>query len=173
MRRTRIACMLIVHAVLSAGFVCAQSQNRAAPPADLAQLMRGIMFPSSNVFFAAQDQNPDEIKPDSKPAVSPNPLTSVFGKWQAVENSALALAESASLMMIPGRKCSNGADVPLKNPDWAKLVQEFREAGLTAYKAAQSKNQDNVLSAAEVVTNSCSNCHRKYRERPNRADQCR
>jgi len=37
-----------------------------------------------------------------------------------------------------------------------------------AYKAAQSKNQDNVLSAAEVVTTACSNCHAKYRNSGNR-----
>jgi len=130
--------------------------------------MRGIVFPSSNVFFAAQSDDPAEIKPDSKPSVSPNLLTSTFGKWEAVENSALALAESASLLNIPGRKCSNGVDVPLKNPDWEKFVTELREAGLMAYKAAQSRNPENVLSAADAVTSACSNCHAKYREKTSR-----
>ena len=32
----------------------------------------------------------------------------VYGGWQSVENAALALAESANLLMIPGRMCSNG-----------------------------------------------------------------
>ncbi len=82
-----------------------------------------------------------------------------------MENSAIALAESASLLSIPGRKCSNGVDVPLKNPDWEKFVVELREAGLLAYKAAQSRNQESVLSAAEALTTSCSNCHARYRTR--------
>ena len=130
--------------------------------------MKGVIYPSSNVFFAAQSDDPAEIKPDSKPSVSPNLLTSTFGKWEAVENSALALAESASLLDVPGRKCSNGADVPLKNPDWEKFVTELREAGLVAYKAAQTRSQDEILRAAEVVTTSCSNCHARYREKTHR-----
>jgi hypothetical protein len=102
--------------------------------------MKGIIYPSANVFFAAQVDDPAKIKPDPKPSVSPNLLTSTFGGWEAVENSAIALAESASLLSIPGRKCSNGVDVPLKNPDWEKLVTELRDAAVLAYKAAQSKN---------------------------------
>jgi hypothetical protein len=142
--------------------------SAAAPPASLAQLMKGIVFPSGNVFFAAQSDDPATIKPDLKPSASPNPLTSVFGKWEAVENGALAMAESASLLSLPGRKCSNGVDVPLKNPDWEQFVVELREAGLKAYKAAQSRNQEKVMDAADAVTAACSHCHARYRERTNR-----
>ncbi len=38
---------------------------------------------------------------------------------------------------------------------------------MTAYKAAQSKNQDNILMAT-----ACSNCHDKYREKTDPADRC-
>jgi hypothetical protein len=146
----------------------ARSLSTSPPAADLAQLMKGIIYPSANVFFAAQGDDPAKIKPDPKPSVSPNLLTSTFGRWEAVENSAIALAESASLLSIPGRKCSNGVDVPLTNPDWEKFVTELREAGVLAYKAAQSKNQESVLSAADVLTAACSSCHSKYRDSRNR-----
>ena len=162
-------------ALLCIVVVKAQSPGRAAkpspaapPPANLAQLMKGIVFPSANVFFAAQSDDPATIKPDLKPSASPNPLTSVFGKWEAVENSALAMAESASLLSLPGRKCSNGVGVPLTNPDWEQFVTELREAGLMAYKAAQSRNQEKVMDAADAVTAACSHCHARYRERSNR-----
>jgi hypothetical protein len=146
----------------------ARSLSTSPPAADLAQLMKGIIYPSANVFFAAQGDDPAKIKPDPKPSVSPNLLTSTFGRWEAVENSAIALAESASLLMIPGRKCSNGVDVPLKNADWEKFVIELREAGVLAYKAAQSKNQESVLGAADALTTACSSCHSKYRNSKNR-----
>jgi hypothetical protein len=142
--------------------------------ANLAQVMRGIVYPASNVLFAAQDQNPADIKPAvPDPATSPNLLTSAFGQWQAVENSSLALAESANLLTIPGRKCSNGRDVPLNNADWQMYVQQLRDAGMAAYKAAQSKNQDNILTVTDTVSTACSNCHDKYREKPGgEADRC-
>jgi hypothetical protein len=160
------------------GSVKAQSPGRGPTstsqvPANLAQLMKGIMFPASNVIFAAQTENPTDVKPAPDPSMATNPLASSYGKWQAVENSALAIAEAANLLTIPGRKCSNGLAVPLRNADWAKLVQGLREAGLTASKAAQSKNQENIIAAADSLTTACENCHEKYREKPTLAERCK
>ena len=150
------------------------SQKEAAAPtppagqvhANLGQLMRGMMFPNSNVIFAAQGDDPGKIKPAKDPSTATDPLTSAYGGWTAVENSGLALTEAANLLTLPGRKCGNGRDVPMNNPDWAGLVQGLRDAGMTAYKAGQSKNQDNVLMAADAMTTACANCHDKYRDKP-------
>jgi cytochrome c556 len=141
--------------------------------ANLLQLMRGIFFPNSNVIFAAQDQNPADVKPAKDPSTALNPLESTYGKWDAVENSSLAIAEAASLLTVSGRKCANGLNVPVRNADWAKLVQGLRDAGMKSYKAAQSKNQDNILDAADAMTTACANCHEKYREKPTLADRCK
>ncbi len=156
----------------------APGRGTAAAPgmhvyASLAQLMKGILYPSSNVIFAAQGENPADVKPAADPSTATNPLASSYGKWEAVENSSLAIAEAANLLLLPGRKCSNGIDVPLRNPDWAKFVQGLREASMTALKAAQSKNQDNILNAADALTTACANCHDKYREKPSLADRCK
>jgi len=94
------------------------------------------------------------------------PTKPSLGGWSAVENSSLALSESANLLMVPGRKCSNGKDVPMQNEDWPKFVQGLREAGMAAYKAAQSKSQDKVLEATDAMTTACANCHEKYRDKP-------
>jgi hypothetical protein len=142
-------------------------------PATLAQLMKGILYPSSNIIFAAQGDNPAEVPPAKDPATATNPLASSYGQWEAVENSGLAIAEAANLLMVPGRKCSNGRAVPVTNADWPKLVQGLRDAGMAAYKAAQSKNQDKILDAADVMTTACANCHDKYREKPTVADRCK
>ena len=141
--------------------------------ATLAQLMRGTLYPASNVIFAAQNDNPATVPPAKDPGTALNLLASSYGQWGAVENSGLALAEVANLLLLPGRKCSNGLPVPLNNPDWPKFVQGLREAGMAVYKAAQSKNQDNILMAADTMTTACSNCHDKWREKPNLADRCK
>lgn len=141
--------------------------------ANLGQLMKGILFPNSNVIFFAQSDDPAKVAPAKDPSVATDPLADTYGKWQAVENSALALAEAANLLTIPGRKCSNGLPVPMNNPDWAKFVQGLRDAGMKAYQAAQSKNMDKMLDAADTMTTACSNCHEKYREKPTLADRCK
>src|ERR1700733_10249012 len=120
-------------------------------PANLAQLMKGILFPSSNIVFFAQSDNPNDVPPAKDPATAVNPLASSYGKWEAVENAGLAITEAANLLTVPGRKCSNGLPVPVTNADWPKLVQGLRDAGMAAYKAAQTKNQDKILDAADVM----------------------
>ena len=141
--------------------------------ADLRQLMRGILFPNSNVIFFAQEEDPTKVPPAKDPSLSPNPLASTYGGWMAVENSAKALSEAANLLLLPGRKCANGLPVPIGNPDWAKFVQGLREASLETYKAAQSKNMDNILTAAGDLSTACSNCHDKWREKTELADRCK
>jgi cytochrome c553 len=151
----------------------AASASARQTPATLAQLMKGILYPNSNVIFFAQGDNPADVPPAKDPPTAVNPLASSYGKWEAVENSSLAIVEAANLLTIPGRKCSNGRAVPVTNADWPKLVQGLRDAGMAAYKAAQSKNQDKILDAADVMTTACANCHDKYREKPTPADRCK
>ena len=158
----------------------AQAPARAAAaatampvPATLAQLMKGTLYPESNVVFAAQDTNPAEVPHAKDPSMATDPLASQYGKWEAVENNALAMAEVANLLALPGRKCSNGLDVPVKNADWDKFVQGLRDAGMAAYTAAQAKNQDKMTDAADVLTTACKNCHDRYREKRNPADRCK
>ena len=142
----------------------APKATAAARPATLGQLMKGILYPNSNVIFAVQSQDPTKLPPAKDAATATDPLVNAYGKWEAVENAGLAIAEAATLLTLPGRKCSNGRDVPIGNADWAKLVQGVRAAGLVSYRAAQAKDMDKILDAADQITTACSNCHDKYRE---------
>ncbi len=153
--------------------VPAAAAMRSEITADLRQLMRGILFPNSNVIFFAQEDDPARVPPAKDPSLSPNPLASTYGGWTAVENSAKALGEAANLLILPGRKCANGLPVPVNNPDWPKFVQGLREASAEAYKAAQSKNMDNIVTAAGDLSTACSNCHDKWREKPSLEDRCK
>lgn len=143
--------------------------------ANLNQLMRGVLYPAANVVFSAQVKNPGEVKPipGQDPSMATDPLTSTFGGWQAIENAALALAESANLLLIPGRVCSNGAPVPMADPAWATFVQEVRDAGMKAYTAAQAKDQDKLVDLSETLSAACAHCHRKWRDRRTTANRCK
>ena len=158
--------------------VHAQSTNgpaadlKGAPPAKLAQLMRGIMLPNSNVIFFAESKNPADVVPAKNASGAVNPLEGTYGKWDAVENSSLAIAEATSLLTEPGRFCSNGRPVPIENPDWPKLVAGLRSAALQAYSASETRNQDKVGDAADVLSDACSKCHVKYRDTPRLEDRC-
>lgn len=156
----------LVLAVSPAG--SAQAPAAAAEPrvhANMLQLMRGVLYPASNVIFTAQADDPTSFKPALRPSTSPDPFTSAYGRWEAVENAGLALSESANLLIIP-RQCGNGRPAPVKNADWLMWVQELRDAGMAAYKAGQAKDADRILEAAGAVSEACLHCHQKYRQVP-------
>jgi hypothetical protein len=166
--------------MLAAGglFLAAQTPSpTAAPPvfANMNQLMRGVLYPEANVVFSAQADNPAEVKfiPGHDPNMSTDPLTSSFGGWQAVENASLALAESATLLTIPGRRCSNGEPVPVTDPTWTKFVQDVRDASMKAYAAAQAKDQDKMIEISEPLSTACAGCHRKWRDRRTPDNRCK
>src|SRR6185369_9134769 len=134
----------------SAGDLSAQ----AKPDATMLQLMRGVLYPASNVLFAAQEDLGKQPKPADE-ATSPNPLTSTYGGWTAVENAGLAIAEASRLIAIPGRLCSNGKLAPVQRADWVKFTAGVRKAGLDAYAAAKKKNTDAIVEVAGTVSDAC------------------
>ena len=156
-RRVRLLGLLTVPiaAVVCAGFLLAQSEPKSAPKApapaaNLNQLMRALFFPNSNVVFFPQRYDPAAVKPAAEPSGSTDPLTGVFGGWEAVENSALTLADSADLLMTAGRKCSNGRDVPIANADWVQMVNGLRDAGSDRYLTWLIARKLEVMSLASV-----------------------
>ena len=176
MHRTVLTLSLVLAA-------CGLSLAAQTPPtnaaqqvhADLNQLMRGVLYPAANVVFSAQADNPGDVKliPGHDPSMSTDPLTSTFGGWQAVENAAMALAESANLLSIPGRSCSNGAPVPTKDLAWAMFVQDLRDVSMKAYRAAQAKDQDKMIEISETLSTACAGCHRKWRDRKAPDNRCK
>lgn len=143
--------------------------------ANLNQLMRGVLYPAANVVFSAQTDNPGDAKPlpGQDPSMATDPLISTFGGWLAVENAALALAESGNLLTIPGRTCGNGVPVPMTDPAWAAFVQQLRDASMQAYRAAQARDQKAMIANSETLSAACASCHRKWRDRRPAEARCK
>ena len=156
-----------------AGQARPRPQTAAFPPSTpgtVNQLMRGLYFPASNVVFAGQTDDPATIPRDMRGSGSTDLLKSVFGGWEAVENSALPLAEATPLLLTPGRTCSNGRMAPVTDADWTRYANETREAALVSASAARAKDQAQLIEATDQLSGSCSNCHRAYREGGRGAD---
>jgi hypothetical protein len=82
-----------------------------------------------------------------------------------VDYAAISVAESATLMLTPGRRCENGRLVPVTDPDWIRFTQELADAGRASYKASQTRNQQLVSDSTNQLNESCMNCHRVFRGR--------
>ena len=138
------------------------------PDGTLAQLMRGILFPNSNILFDAQQIDPGAPKAKTAAGAETGPASSAFANiytgWQVVENAAIALQEAADLIMKPGRLCENGKPVPVQRADFVKFAQNLRNVSRAALMAARTKNQEKVSDVTNDVADACLMCHEIYRE---------
>jgi hypothetical protein len=131
----------------------------------LNQVMRGILFPNSNIIFDAQDRDPGAEVDPADAAAAAHPFAGTYGGWQAVENASIALSEAANLVALPGRTCANGKPVPLEDETFQKGLAALREVSAASYKAAQAKSQDQMLEIADKLTQACSTCHDVFRDK--------
>ena len=101
----------------------ASATSLPPPEGNLAELMRAIAFPNSNIIFNVQVKDPAKEKP-----AMPIPFdyvqwgTTVYYGWQSVDQAALALVETAPLFLLPGRRCENGRPVPVDRADWKQYT---------------------------------------------------
>ena len=142
----------------------------------LNQVMRGILFPSSNVLFDVQTKDPG-AGPKGGTARGDATTTStrygdVYSPWQVVDAAAISIAEIGPVLMQPGRRCENGKPVPVDRADWKQYVQGVVEAGRAAYRASQMRSQDAVSDATNTISDACANCHRVYRDVASTALRC-
>ena len=148
----------------------AAARPASAPDGNLAQLMRAIMFPNSNIIFNVQGHDPAAPK---APYVQGDAAfswtewgTGIYTGWEVVENAAIALGEAPDLIMKSGRVCSNGKPAPIDQPAFIKGAQALRDAARLALRAAQEKSQQKVAAATDELTEACLSCHLVYRNTP-------
>jgi len=145
---------------------------RAFPPVgNLAQLMRGIFFPSSNLIFTVQTRDPAAPAPPRQPDPADAAGFSVaewgagiYTGWQLVDNAAVSLADASPLMLMPGARCENGRPAPVTDPDWIRYTEELIAVSQRIYALSQQRDQEAVSEATGDLADACAACHRAYRD---------
>ncbi len=161
MRFVGIALVLLLTACASGGTAGLPAPE---PMGNLAQVMRGILFTNSNILFDVQSIDPDSPPPEAASGGATANFSGIYGGWQKVENAAIALGESANLIMIPGRRCENGRLVPLSQPNWAQVTQQLKDAADVMLVAARARNREAASDATNDVAEACYVCHEVYRD---------
>jgi hypothetical protein len=144
---------------------------RATVPAlegNLAELMRAIAFPNANIIFNLQLKNPSTPRP--KPlAASPFDYVewgaTVYTGWLTVDQAAVALTETAGLLLAPGRRCQNGRPAPVDRADWKQFVGALVEVGQLAHRESRARNFEAFGGISEKLNDACANCHKVYRDK--------
>ena len=136
----RIVSLVFVAAMLvTAGVAIAQQQSTFQPVGTMSQLMIDMIYPTSDDIFYIERTPPANDR-----------------DWAAIERSALTLAESGNLLMMPGRARDQG--------DWIKDSKMLVDAGTAAFKAAKAKDLAAVVALNEQLVAACTTCHMQYRQ---------
>ncbi len=139
------------------------------PEGNLAELMRAIAFPNSNIIFNLQLKDPGALPKKKDPASSPFDYvewgSTVYPGWLAVDQAAVAITETSALLLTPGRRCQNGRPVPVDRADWKQYVEALAEAGKIAHQASQARNFEAFTDVSEKLNDACANCHKVYRDK--------
>jgi hypothetical protein len=138
------------------------------PEGNLAELMRAIAFPNANIIFNLQVKDPAAAR--TKPlAASPFDYVewgaTVYPGWLAVDQAAVALTETAALLLTPGRRCQNGRSAPVDRADWKAYVAALADAGRLAHQASRARKLDAFGAISEKLNDACANCHKVYRDK--------
>lgn len=111
------------------------------PVGTVRQIMLGIVAPSSDVIFKVANQAPKDDK-----------------EWKTVQDSALMLAETGNLLLMPGRAKDPG--------DWNKFSKSLIDQGSRAFKAANAKDAKALEDIGNDIDDVCETCHAKYLPKP-------
>jgi mono/diheme cytochrome c family protein len=140
----------------------------APPEGNLAELMRAIAFPNSNIIFNVQLRDPGA---QTKKELATSPFdyvvwgSTVYPGWLAVDQAAVALTETAALLLTPGRRCQNGRPVPIDRADWKQYVADLVDVGKVAHRASQARDYQAFGDISEKLNEACANCHKVYRDK--------
>jgi len=125
----RLTALLAFSASLSA-----QSQ----PVGTMSDLMVKIIYPASDAIFYITTRTPTSD-----------------AEWTELQGKALAVAESANLLMMPGRARDQDR--------WMADAKLMLDAGRTAYRAARAKDVAALEAVNDALYESCTSCHQHYR----------
>lgn len=138
------------------------------PVGNLAQLMRGVFFPNSNLIFAVQQQDPGAARGPSNVQAGTSTIfdwgMGIYTGWQVVDNAAIAIADISPLMLNPGLRCENGKPAPVTDPDWIKFTDQMIAVSKQIYRLSQTRNQEAVSDATGDLSDACAACHAAYRD---------
>ncbi|MDP2053024.1 MAG: hypothetical protein Q8N52_09005 [Acidobacteriota bacterium] len=104
----------------------------------MSDLMVKIIYPASDALFYIESRTP---KTDAE--------------WTTLEGQALMVAESANLLMLPGRARDQ--------KQWMADSILMLEAGAAAVKAAKAKDVAGIAALSDQLMESCTSCHKNYR----------
>jgi hypothetical protein len=133
-----IACLTVASVGAQASKAPARSDPPTARVGTMSELMVHLIYPTSDAVFYVSSRTP-----------------TTDAEWTELQAKTLTLAESANLLMMPGRARDQDR--------WMKDAKLMLDAGWAAFKAAKAKDVAALEALSDQLYESCVTCHKNYR----------
>jgi cytochrome c553 len=130
--------MRIVIGMLLLAATAGAQTGQMQPASTMSELMVKIIYPASDAIFYITTREPK-----------------TEAEWGDLQGQALALAESANLLMMPGRARDHDR--------WMQDAKLMLDAGRAAFRAAKTKDVAALDALNDQLYTSCTTCHQHYR----------
>lgn len=137
-------CVLWVGVAFLAAQTTSNAPNRSAreasPPTrvgTMSELMVHMILPTSDAVFYVSSRTPETDE-----------------QWKTLQAQTLTLAESANLLIMPGRT---------RPGQWNRDSRQMLDAAWAAFKAAKARDLAGVEAVSDQLYESCVSCHKAYR----------
>lgn len=136
------------------------------PEGNVAELMRAIAFPNANIIFNVQIRNPSDepTVPVGQPFDYRQWGSTIYPGWLAIDQAAIALTETAPLLLTPGRRCQNGKLAPVDRAVWRQAVSDLVAVGQLAHEASRARDFEAFVEISDTLNEACDSCHRVFRD---------
>jgi cytochrome c' len=123
----------------------APATGKPSPPASsstqrvgtMSELMVHLIYPTSDAIFYISSRTP-----------------ATDAEWTTLQAQTLILAESANLLMMPGRTRAG---------QWNRDARQMLDAAAAAFKGAKAKDTAAIEAVSDQLLESCTSCHKAYR----------
>jgi hypothetical protein len=150
----------------------APAEPNYLPTATIKYLMLSIVDPSADVVWLSvttvvDNKGFNETMPKSDE------------EWLKVRHGAIALAEAANLLKMPGRRVARpgeksetpGVELEPEEMDvliakdraaWNERATHLHDAAINVIAAVDAKDANKVFELGEKIEEACENCHKQY-----------
>lgn len=143
-----------------------------APTATVKDLMLSIVDPSADVVWLSVTTVQNE-----KGIIETKPTKDE--EWVKVRHGAIALAEAANLLMMPGRHVAGPGEksetpgielepsemealIDKDRASWNMRAKGLHDASMAALQAIDAHDADKVFEVGERIERACESCHSQY-----------
>ncbi len=82
-------------------------------------------------------------------------------EWQEVEQHAIQLAASGSLISLGGTGAADTGWVA--SPEWQNWAQQLTDVAMAAHEAVENQDQMALLDAGSAIVETCEGCHQVFK----------